>query len=196
MPKKVHRIKIFLLCIFMVSACTTLRFSQVDPAAKDFHPRSIAILKVDIGPHGEAKVVLENVIADVLTDKKWYSSVIDNQNLENKIRDNEELSNAVNEYLSKLKKLNYSDPYLSRKISELIGAEAFLMVSVDIWNYTMEQDKKVAKVSLGMRLYEASTGHLMWRAGHHRAESYMLIKPELASVARRVANDMFSRMPR
>jgi len=28
--------------------------------------------------------------------------------------------------------LNYSDPYLSRKISELIGAEAFLMVSVDI----------------------------------------------------------------
>ncbi|HDS05736.1 MAG TPA: hypothetical protein ENN95_01720, partial [Deltaproteobacteria bacterium] len=97
MPKKVHRIKIFLLCIFMVSACTTLRFSQVDPAAKDFHPRSIAILKVDIGPHGQAKGVLEKVIANVLTGKKWYSSVIDNQNLENKIRDNEELKNAVNE---------------------------------------------------------------------------------------------------
>ena len=90
MPKKVRQITIFLLCIFIVSACTTLRFSQFDPAAKDFHPRSIAILKVDIGPHGEAKGVLGNVIADELTDKKWYSSVIDSQNLENKMRDNEE----------------------------------------------------------------------------------------------------------
>jgi hypothetical protein len=179
-----------------VSACTILRFSQVDPAAKDFHPRSIAILKVDVGPNEEAKGVSEKAVAEVLTDKRWYSNVIDNQNLENKIRENEELSNAVNEYLSKLKTVNYSDPYLSRKIGELIGAEALLMVSVDIWNYTMEQDKKVAKVSLGMRLYEASTGHLMWSAGHHRAESYMLLKPELASVARKVANDMFSRMPR
>lgn len=196
MPQKIYRIKIILLCFFMVSACATLRFSEVDPAAKDFHPRSIAVFKVDVGPHGEAKGGLETVIADLLIDKKWYSSVIDNENLENKMRENEELSSAVNEYLSKLKTLNYSDPYLSRKISELIGVEAFLMVSVDIWNYTMEQDKKVAKVSLGMRLYEASTGHRMWRAGHHRAESYMLIKPELAAVARRVANDMFSRMPR
>lgn len=196
MVKKLSAIIIVAGCVFFAVACATLRFSQIDPAAKDFHPRSIAVFDADIGHYAEAKGVVEKEVAAALAGKKWFAAVIDNESLNNQIRDDEELRGAMKEYLSKLKTLNFSDPYLSRKISELVKADAFLMVSVDIWHYTVEQDKKVAKVSMGMRLYEGSTGHLMWRAGHHRAERYVLIKPELAAVAKKVASDMFAHMPR
>lgn len=196
MGKNLRALIIAAVCVFLTVSCTTLRFSQVDPAAKDFHPRSIAVFTADVGPYAEAKGVVEKEVAEALAGKKWFAAIIDSESINNKMRDNEELRETMKEYLAKLKTLNFSDPYLSRKISEIIKAEAFLMVSVDIWHYTVEQDKKVAKVSMGMRLYEGSTGHLMWRAGHQRAESYMLIKPELSAVARKVANDMFGHMPR
>jgi len=194
--RKSYIICILVVCVSALTACVSLRFSQVDPAARDFHPQSIAILNADVGPYEEAKGVVEKVVADVLREKRWFPLVVDNQSLNNQIQANEELRNAMNEYLSKLKALNFSDPYLSRKIGEIIKADAFLIVSVDIWKYMVEDDKKIAKVSMGMKLYETVTGQVMWKAGHHRAESYMLIKPELSKVAGKVADDMFGYMPR
>jgi hypothetical protein len=44
-------------------------------------------------------------------------------------------------------------------------------------------------------LIDAETGKIMWKAGHHLAESYMMIKPELSDVARSVVKDMVSEMP-
>ena len=66
----------------------------------------------------------------------------------------------------------------------------FCWLSVDEWEYTVEKDEKVAKVGMTMQLYEASTGKLMWKAGHAITESYMLIKPELPKVARDVVSKM------
>ncbi len=65
-----------------------------------------------------------------------------------------------------------------------------MLVAVDYWNYTVEKDKKLAKVSIGLKLIDAETGKIMWKAGHHLAESYMLLKPELSKVARSVVSDM------
>ncbi|MCK7467272.1 MAG: hypothetical protein MZU91_03365 [Desulfosudis oleivorans] len=81
---------------------------------------------------------------------------------------------------------------MSKKIGELANVDAFLLVSVDEWEYTVEKDEKVAKVGMTMQLYEASTGKLMWKAGHDITESYILIKPELPKVARDVVRKMIS----
>jgi hypothetical protein len=188
---------ILLFLILTTIACSGLRYSQVDPAAKDFHPQRIAIFPVvDVGPYEEARGNVEQITAGVLVEKKWFADVIDTASLSRQIQANEELRKAMTDYLLKLRSLSFSDPDLSRKIGELANVDAFLLVSVDLWNYAVENDKKVAKVGIGMRLIEASTGKIIWKAGHHKSESYMLFKPALPDVARSLVRDMVDYMPR
>jgi hypothetical protein len=94
-----------------------------------------------------------------------------------------------------LQTLDFSDPDLSKKIGELAKVDAFLLVSVDEWGYTVQKDEKVAKVGMTMKLYEASTGKLMWKAGHAITESYMFFKPDLPKVASDVIREMIVFMP-
>jgi len=187
---------ILLFFILITIACGGLRYSQVDPAAKDFHPQTIAIFPVvDVGTYEEARDNVEQIAAGVLIETKWFANVTDTASLNRQIKANDELRKAMIDYLSKLRLLAFSDPDLSRKISELAKVDAFLLISVDSWNYAVENDKKVGKVSIGMKLFEASTGKIMWNAGHHISESYMLIKPDLPKVARDVARKMIGEMP-
>lgn len=195
MARKLFVICNLILCFLVLEACGGLRFSQVDPEAKDFHPRGIAVFPVHVGPYEEARPVVEKLVADVLIERKWFANVVDTENLNRQIVSNDELRNAMTEYLSKLNTLNFSDPDLSRKIGEMTKVDAFLLVSVDTWSYMVEKDDKVGKVSMVMKLYEASTGKMMWKGGHHRAESYILIKPDLSAIARKVARDMINEMP-
>jgi hypothetical protein len=179
-----------------LAACGGLRFSQVTPEAKDFHPKTIAIFPVEIvGSNEEARGSVEQIVAGVLAEKKWFSDILDTESLNRQLLANEELRKAMTDYLSKLRTVNFSDPDLSKKIGGMINAEAFLLVSVDTWNYTVEKGDKVGKVSLGMKLHEASTGKIMWKAGHQIADSYILIKPDLPKIARNVVNEMVNYMP-
>jgi hypothetical protein len=189
----------FILLFFVLTtiACGGLRYSQVDPAAKDFHPQTIAVFPVvDVGTYEEARGDVEQITASVLIEKKWFANVTDTASLNKQIQANEELRKAMIEYLSKLRSLNFTDPDLSRKIGELANVDAFLLISVDSWNYAVENDEKVAKVGMGMRFIDASNGKIMWKAGHTKTESYMLFKPALPKVARSLVSDMVSHMPR
>ena len=193
--------KLFVKCILLffvliTIACGALRYSQVDPAAKDFHPQRIAIFPVvDVGTYEESRGDVEQITASVLIEKKWFADVTDTANLNRQVQANEELRKAMTDYLLKLRSLTFSDPDLSRKIGELAKVDAFLLISVDSWNYAVENDKKVAKVSIGMRFYEASTGKMMWKAGQHKTERYYLMKPDLPDVARGLVRDMVVYMP-
>jgi hypothetical protein len=190
-------VKCFLLFFVLTTiACGGLRYSQVDPAAKDFHPQRIAIFPVvDVGTYEEARGDVEQITAGVLIDKKWFTNVTDTASLNRQIQASEELRKAMTDYLAKLRSLNFSDPDLSKKIGELAKVDAFLLISVDSWNYAVENKDKVAKVSIGMKFIEASTGKIIWKAGHHIAETYILIKPDLPKVARNVVSDMVGYMP-
>ena len=108
----------------------------------------------------------------------------------------EELRQAVAEYLAKLRNVNFSDPDLSGRIGDLTRTEAFLLVRVDYWNYTTENDKKVGKVSLTVTLIEAKTGKTIWKAVHNRVSDYVIIKPDLPDVARDPDREMVGYMPR
>ena len=189
----------YILMIFVLTtiACSGLRFSQSAPEAKDFHPRRIAILPVEVWNHKEAdsRVVIEQIVAGSLVEKKLFSNVMDVESLQKQILANEELRNAKNEYFSKLQMLNFSDPDLSRKIGKLAGMDAFLLVSVDEWKYTVEGDKKAAQVGLTMEMYDVSTGKSMWKGGHAITNDYVLIKPELPKIARDVVRKMINYMP-
>ncbi|HOC59385.1 MAG: hypothetical protein KBA28_02110 [Syntrophaceae bacterium] len=193
--KKCIVVFFLMIAIFSILACGGLRFSQLDPAAKDYHPKRIAVFPADVGTYEEARNSIDQIVPGVLMDKKWFTDIADTASLNRQIASNEELRKSMTDYISKFQTLNYSDPALTKKIGELTQTDAFLMVAVDYWNYTVEKDKKLAKVSIGLKLIDAETGKIMWKAGHHLAESYMLLKPDLSDVARSVVKDMVSEMP-
>ena len=197
------KIKLFMKCILMIFVSTTigcsgLRFSQLAPEVKDFHPQKVAIFPVEMLNSEEAKgsnVVVEQIIADSFSEKNWITNILDTQSLNNQLLANEELKKTMTEYLSKLRTVIFSDPDLSNKIGNLANVDAFLLVSVDVWDYTAEKEKNMANVSMIMSLYETSTGKLIWKAGHAITESYILFMPDLSKVARDVTREMIVCMP-
>jgi hypothetical protein len=190
----------YILIIFVLTtiACSGLRFSQSAPEVKDFHPKIVAVFPVEVWNHKEendSREAVEQIVAGSLVEKKWFASVVYADDLKKQIRASDELKKVMTDYLSKLRMVDFSDPVLSRKIGELAKIDAFLLVSVDDWEYTVERDKKLAKVGLTMELYDVSTGKLMWKSGHTIAEEYMIMKPDLPKVAQNVARKMISYMP-
>lgn len=183
------------LSVLLLSACGGLRYSQVAPDAKDFHPKKVAILPADVGMYEEARGTVEQIFAQILVEKKWFTDVVDATTIGNQLQSNEEYRRAVLDYLVKLKTINSSDVDLSKKIGEKSQVDAFIVINVDFWNYTREDGDKVGKVGLGIKMIEASTGKIMWKAGHHEAESYMLIKPDLTDVAKNLIKMMVVEMP-
>jgi hypothetical protein len=190
----------YILMIFILTtiACSGLRFSQSAPEVKDFHPKTVAVFPVEVWNHkdmNDSRGVVEQIVAESLIEKKLFANVIFAENMNKQIQANEELSKVEKEYLSKLRGLSFSDPDLSRKIGELTKIDAFLLLSIDDWEYSVENDKKLAKVGMTIELYDVSTGKLMWKAAHTINEDYVLLKPELPKVARNLARKMISYMP-
>ncbi len=190
----------FVLVIFVLTAiaCSGLRFSQLASEAGDFHPKRVIIFPLEmVMPEGtkEVRAEVEKNIEGALIEKKWFTFVAGTENFNRQLLANEELNKAMTEYLAKLQTVNFSDPDLSKKIGELFNVDAFLMASVDSWDYIVVKDDKKAFVGMTMKLYEASTGKLMWKAGYDIKEDYMLIKPDLTKVARDVTRKLIAYMP-
>jgi hypothetical protein len=186
---------VLIISVLLVVACGGLRFSQLDTDATDYHPRKVAVFPVSVGSYEEARNPVEKIVPAELAAKKWFTSVIDTASLNSQIQSNDELRQLVTDYISKLNTLNYSDPELSGKISQLIDADAFLFVTVEEWRYTVEKEKNYANASIGVKLIDPATGKIMWRAAHNKRERYMLVKSDMSRIARSVIIDLINKMP-
>ena len=175
--------------------CGGLRYSQVAPEAKDFHPQRIAVLPADTTAFPEAKASIDRVFAEVLAERKWFTDIVGGEEIGRRLETDTEFRQTVTEYLAKLGNVSYSDPELSGRIGALTRSEALLLVRVDYWNYTTEDDTKVGKVGISITMIEAKTGKTIWRAVHNRASDYMIIKPDLPDVARSLIREMIGHMP-
>ena len=185
---------IAILCIGILG-CGGLRFSEISPEARDFHPRRIAVLPADTTAFAEAKGVVDRLFAEALSERQWFSNVVGGEAVGRRLESDEAFRKVVAGYLAKRANVSFSDPELSGRIGELTGAEAFLLVRVDYWNYTTENDKKLAKVSLSITMVEAKTGKALWMASHHKISEYLIIKPDLPDVAKDLIREMIGYMP-
>jgi hypothetical protein len=193
--RRVFIVSLVILLFVTLFGCGGLRYSQVAPEAKNFHPKAVGVLPVDVGTYEEARGVIDQVIAGVLVDTQWFTDVVAADTISNQLQSNEELRKVYLDYISKLKAVNFSDPEMSKKIGEISKVDAFLVINVDYWNYTKENEKKVAKVGIGIKMIDASSGKILWKAGHHEAEDYTLIKPKLPDVAKDLVKKMIKEMP-
>ena len=192
--KKAH-IFFILTALLILQSCGGLRYSQLSPEAKDFHPQRIGILPADPGSYEEARDVIDEILAGDLAGRGWFSDVVAGETMKRLIASNKDLRNVVSDYINKMATVNYSDPELARKIGDTARVDAFLIAYVDFWNYTREADEKVAKVGLALKLIDVSKGQIVWKAGHHEIEDYLFMRPRLTDVAERLAKKMFNEMP-
>ena len=182
--------------ILSIIACGgSIRYAESDPDMKDFHSRTIGLLSVDVGTYGEARGVIDELIIADLIDRHWFATVLTSDTLKNQLKNDQELQKSMADYLLKLNTVNYSDPALSRQIGNALKIEAFLIVTVDSWNYTTEKQEKVAKAGLSMKLIDAATGRIVWKAGHNIVKEYTFLKPDLKDLGESVVNAMIGAMP-
>ena len=48
---------------------------------------------------------------------------------------------------------------------------------------------------MGVKMIDAASGKIMWNAGHHEVEDYILMKPALPDVAKSLVKRMIKEMP-
>lgn len=186
---------LFILCIMLiVSGCGGLNYSQT--FQQGYKAKTIAVFPVESGIYKESDGVADKAIAEVLADKGRFEKIVTAQEFKSRLGSQPEFKKVYDEYISKLKLLNYSDPALSSRIGRMCGAECFLLPTVEQWNYFVENDKKLARVGLSFRLIDAGTGKDVWKSAHTDTDSYMLLKPELSGVSRKLAARMLAEMPR
>lgn len=191
--------KLVLMFLLLATfACGELRYAYLAPEAKDFHPKRIAVFPIEVWNHKEmdARTTVEQIVAGSLVERKSFDFVMDAETLRKRLADNDGLQNAVNDFFSKLRLVNFPDSALSRKIGEAAGIDSFLLVFVDEWKYIVEGDKKSAQVALTMEVYDVSTGKLMWKGSEIANNDYVIIKPELPKIARDVVRKMIKHIPR
>ena len=195
MTRRFVQHSVIFVVVLLLLGCGGIRYSQVMPEAKDVHPQRIGIIPVDVGTYEEARGTIDELIAGALANKKWFTDIVAAETINKQIAANEELRKAMMDYITKMKAVNYSDPELSKKIGETIQVDAFLLVNLDFWGYVRENNDKIAKVGLGIKMIDAKTGKPLWKAGHHAGETYMLFKPKLSAVAEDLIDDMLDYMP-
>ena len=186
---------VIVLFVFGLLGCGGLRYSQTDADANNFHPKRIGVLPIEIGTYEEARETADLIVAGTLVEKKWFNDIVAGDTMKTMLLSNEALRKTVLDYTVKLKTVNFSDPDLSKIIGETAKVDAFLIVNVDYWFYTKENDEKIAKVGFGIKLVEADTGKIMWKAGHHLDDSYKFIKPALPDVAKKLIKQLLAEMP-
>lgn len=184
------------LLVLNITGCGGgLRYSQVAPEAKDFHPRRIAVLPAETRTFPEAKGIIDRLFYESLSERGWFNAVVGGEEIARRLEKDSELRQVTEDYLAKRDKVSFSDPALSGRIGALTDTEAILLVRVDYWNYTIENDNKMGKVSLSITMIAAETGKTLWAAAHQRASDYMIIKPGLPDVARDLIRQMIGYMP-
>jgi len=65
-----------MLLLLALAGCGGIRYSEVSPEAKEFHPKRIGVFPVDVGTYEEARGVIDQIIAGVLIDTKWFTDVV------------------------------------------------------------------------------------------------------------------------
>ena len=193
--RKTFFLPVTILLLLALAGCAGIRYSEVAPEAKDFHPKRIGVFPVDVGTYEEARGVIDQIIAGVLIDTKWFTDVVSADAINRQMQSSAELRKVYIDYISKLRAVSYSDPDLSRKLGEMMKVDAFLLANVDYWNYTKENDDKLGKVIMGVKMIDAVSGRIMWTAGHHEVETYIIMKPALPDVAKSLVKRTVREMP-
>jgi hypothetical protein len=187
-----------LLAVFALifSGCAGVNFSQVNPEARDFHPRSIAVMPATVGEYESSRDVVEQVVSSSLLKTGYFENVVDSTSVKTQVAGSAELANDVSSFIQKLNTIGVSDKEAISRIKTSVNTEAVFLTYVTSWGYGRSEGNKVARVGLGVKLVNAENGQLVWKANHEVTEDYTIMKPDLNDMAEDVLEVLMKEMPR
>ena len=187
---------LFVLFVVILSGCAGVNFSQVNPEAKDFHPKTIAVMPATVGEYESSRDIIEQVISSSLLKTGYFENVVDSTSIKTQVAGSTELANDVSSFIQKLNTIGVSDTEAVSRIKTTVNTEALFLTYVTSWGYGRSEGNKVARVGLGVKLINATNGQLVWKANHEVTEDYTIIKPDLDDMAKDVMRVLIREMPR
>ena len=190
-----RKVLLFLFAVIL-SGCAGVNFSQVNPEAKDFHPKTIAVMPATVGEYESSRDIIEQVISSSLLKTGYFENVVDSTSIKTQVAGSTELANDVSSFIQKLNTIGVSDTEAVSRIKTTVNTEALFLTYVTSWGYGRSEGNKVARVGLGVKLINAANGQLVWKANHEVTEDYTIIKPDLDDMAKDVMRVLIKEMPR
>lgn len=190
-----RKVMLFLFAVIL-SGCAGVNFSQVNPEAKDFHPRTIAVMPATVGEYESSRDIIEQVISSSLLKTGYFENVIDSTSIKTQVAGSTELANDISLFIQKLNTIGVADTEAAARIKTTVNTEALFLTYVTSWGYGRSEGNRVARVGLGVKLVNAASGQLVWKANHEVTEDYTIIKPDLDDMAKDVMTVLIKEMPR
>ncbi len=193
---KIRSFVLLAMFALFVTGCGSLNYNQASQNASKFHPQMTVLLPVKMQDgYDTAGEELHNKFTEDLTTSGVFGKLIDPATARNQMIANKSLSDAVTAYLSKLYITGVSDAELSRKIGEEYNSDTIIVADVSRLGFVSLDGKKSAEVSLGIKVIDAATGAVYWKAAHTDRASYMFFAPNLSEMARDVMKNILSYAP-
>jgi PBP1b-binding outer membrane lipoprotein LpoB len=188
----------FCIFILMVAGCASINYNEIAPNANSFKPKVAVVLpaiKMPEGADQEADKVAK-AIYDAAVATKHFERIIDPVTAKSQMSENSGLQDAVMSYTTKLRSLGVSDKEAVRKIGEIYQADTVIVGDVSKWGYTVIAGEKAGEVGIAIKMADAETGAVYWKAAHASRETYSLFKPNLSGMATDLAKKIFGYMPK
>lgn len=186
------------MLVVFLTGCAGLNYSQVSANASNFHPKTTVILPVRMPEGMELEgEKIGNILTDSLTTSKTYGNVIDPSTARNQLasKENKGLSDDVTSYLSKLIITGVSDDLLSKKIGNTYHSDTIIVADMSRYGYISFGGSRYAEVGFSIKVIDATTGTIYWKAGHTEQQGYLFIKPDLGEMARDLMTKVLTYSP-
>ena len=195
--KRLREILCSCMVMLIVSGCASINYNETAPNANTFKPKVAVALPAIKMPEGADQEVdkVAKAIYDAAVATKRFDRVIDPMTAKSQMSDNSELQDAVMSYTTKLRSLGVSDKESCRKIGEIYQADTIIVGDVSKWGLVKYADEKAGEVGIAIKMVDAATGSVYWKAAHADKKTYSLFKPDLADMAADVSKKIFGFMP-
>lgn len=191
-----------ILCFGMVmltmTGCASINYNEIAPNAGAFKPKVAVVLPAIKMPEGVEQEVdkVVKAIYDAAVATKRFDRVIDPMDARFQMFNNRELQDAVMSYTSKLRSLGVSDKESCRKIGEIYQVDTIIVGDVGKWGHVKYADEKAGEVGMAIKMVDAATGSVYWKASHTAKKTYSLFKPDLVDMAADLSKKIFDYMPK
>ena len=185
------------MVMLIVSGCASINYNEVAPNAGAFKPKVAVVLPAIKMPEGADQEVdkVAKAIYDAAVATKRFNRVIDPLMAKSQMSENAQLQDAILSYTSKLRSLGVSDKESSKKIGEIYQVDTIIVGEIGKWGHVTNAGEKAGEVAMAIKMVDAATGSVYWKAAHAGKETYSLFKPDLNDMAAALAKKIFGYMP-
>lgn len=196
--RKLTTILLSTMGMWLCGCVQSLNYSQGGNGATAFSPHTLAVLPVAaLGnfDHDAASELIGRILPDELGKQLLAVTVSDPAIVKSQMANNEQLRDAVTKFILTLQTTGVADAGLSKKIGELLHADAFVFCDVSAYGISNAYGRNFGSASISIKIFDSASGNAVWSAGHRVDEPFMIVPPSMERLNRNLIDFIISFMP-